>query len=246
MSLPAMSLLAVNTSSCELWTSSACVPLVEFCDHVKSIASTGLDLLEFGLDPPAKDLLQKFDRIVSWYGSSRLEFRETVRHLPITFHPAVPQDASTHAVDFYLTHAGGPHGAIPILKGFATEPKRNFVACQPFSGSVSKNWQPENFRQLAQSLTLPLEFAVGPDEEWPGAHRFSSLAETARWLASARVYVGNDSGITHLAAAVGIPVVAIFRRTDPQVWAPRGRNRVQVLTGTPGVDEVKQAIMDLI
>jgi ADP-heptose:LPS heptosyltransferase len=38
------------------------------------------------------------------------------------------------------------------------------------------------------------------------------------------MYIGNDSGITHLAAATGVPVVAIFGPTDPTIWAPRGEN----------------------
>jgi ADP-heptose:LPS heptosyltransferase len=36
------------------------------------------------------------------------------------------------------------------------------------------------------------------------------------------LYVGNDSGITHLAAAVGTPVLALFGPTDPKIWGPRG------------------------
>ncbi len=53
-----------------------------------------------------------------------------------------------------------------------------------------------------------------------------SLGDLAAWLASATAYVGNDSGITHLAAAVGTPVVALFGTTDPAVWCPRGENVV--------------------
>jgi ADP-heptose:LPS heptosyltransferase len=60
--------------------------------------------------------------------------------------------------------------------------------------------------------------------------RFENLYELACWLASARVYIGNDSGITHLAAAVGTPVVAVMGATDPAVWAPRGE-RVRVVSG---------------
>ncbi len=41
-------------------------------------------------------------------------------------------------------------------------------------------------------------------------------------LCRCRLYVGNDSGVTHLAAALGVPAVAIFGPTDPRVWAPRG------------------------
>jgi ADP-heptose:LPS heptosyltransferase len=57
----------------------------------------------------------------------------------------------------------------------------------------------------------------------------------AGWLRSARVYIGNDSGITHLAAAAGAPVVAIFGPTDPAVWAPRG-DRVRLVAGK--LDEI--------
>ena len=35
--------------------------------------------------------------------------------------------------------------------------------------------------------------------------------------------VGNDSGITHLAAALGAPVIALYGPTDPAVWGPRGK-----------------------
>lgn len=56
----------------------------------------------------------------------------------------------------------------------------------------------------------------------PGAVRIDDLYLLACWLARARLYIGNDSGITHLAAAVGTPVLALFGPTDPAVWAPRG------------------------
>jgi ADP-heptose:LPS heptosyltransferase len=54
--------------------------------------------------------------------------------------------------------------------------------------------------------------------------RIDDLYELAVWLATARVYIGNDSGITHLAAAVGTPVIALFGPTDPRIWVPRGRD----------------------
>ena len=59
----------------------------------------------------------------------------------------------------------------------------------------------------------------------------ADLYELACRLAGARVFIGNDSGIAHLAAAVGTPVVALFGPTDPRVWAPRGRD-VRVLQAT--------------
>jgi ADP-heptose:LPS heptosyltransferase len=69
---------------------------------------------------------------------------------------------------------------------------------------------------------MPVHWLRGPEEELDGALRVADLYELATWLRRARIFVGNDSGISHLAAAVGTPMVAFFRVTDPRVWAPRG------------------------
>jgi heptosyltransferase III len=69
----------------------------------------------------------------------------------------------------------------------------------------------------------------------------------ASWIAGARAYIGNDAGITHLAAAAGAPVVAIFGPTDPVLWAPRGP-RVRIVAGdlqNISVDEVLSAVTAL-
>jgi len=65
------------------------------------------------------------------------------------------------------------------------------------------------------------------------------LRTLAGVLARCSVYVGNDSGVSHLAAAVGAPTVAIFGPTDPRVWGPRGP-RVQTVGGPDagGLDAV--------
>jgi ADP-heptose:LPS heptosyltransferase len=63
--------------------------------------------------------------------------------------------------------------------------------------------------------------------------RGESLGSVAVRLAGATVVVSNDSGIAHLAAGLGAPVVAIFGPTDPVTWRPRGP-RVVAVGGTPG------------
>lgn len=55
-----------------------------------------------------------------------------------------------------------------------------------------------------------------------------SLVELAGFLSVCEAYVGNDSGVTHLAAALGIPVVALYGPTDPETWGARGP-RVTIL-----------------
>ena len=52
-------------------------------------------------------------------------------------------------------------------------------------------------------------------ENWP-------LLPTVALIAQATVFIGHDSGLTHLAAALGRPTVAIFGPTDPEIWGPRG------------------------
>ncbi|HUS08591.1 MAG TPA: glycosyltransferase family 9 protein [Bryobacteraceae bacterium] len=209
----------------EVWVAEPNVPLIRFADKVRSIGSTGLDRVELGLDTPALEMLRSFDSIVSWYGSNRSAFRDAMAGFPITFHDALPRGGA-HATDFYMEQVGGREGAIPRIS--CRRRRIGFVAVHPFSGSPGKNWPLENFRALARSLPWPVCFTAGPDEPLEGAVRFNNLYELACWLAEARLYIGNDSGITHLAAAVGTPVLAIFGPTDPLIWAPRGSN-VQVL-----------------
>jgi ADP-heptose:LPS heptosyltransferase len=184
---------------------------------------------------------------VSWYGANRTEFREQVRGLglPFEFLNALPEHgAKIHAADCFLKQAGGDSLAVPRIE-CEQAVREDFAVIHPFSGSARKNWPLDRFRELAAQLPLPVRWCAGPEEALEPAARFENLYELACWLASARVYIGNDSGITHLAAAVGTPVVAIFGATDPAVWAPRG-DRVSVVGGGSlneiTLDEVLEAV----
>ena len=234
LSLPALE--SLQTGYTEVWVSGPNVPLVRFAHRVRSIAATGLNLLGI-TDPSARllDELRSFDSIISWYGANRPEFRETVASLdlPFTFHQALPvgSDLSAcsrpygprlHATDYYLEQVGCPPGAIPRIQCDAA--RERFAVIQPFSGSPRKNWPLEKFRALARGLerTMPVSWCAGrEDPPLAGAVRIDDLCDLACWLARAGLYIGNDSGITHLAAAVGTPVLALFGPTDPAVWAPR-------------------------
>ncbi len=228
---PAME--SLRSEFTEVWVPSAVAPLVQFADAVRCIAYTGLDVV--GLPDrllPAR--LCEFDRIVSWYGANRPEFVEAVRELPFEFHTALPAaDCTLHATDFFLTQVGAPPGALPTIH---TEPKHAApTVIHPFSGGRTKNWPLENFQAVAQQLG-DVCWLAGPEEELDGATRFDSLADVASCIAGAKFYIGNDSGITHLAAAVGTPVIAIFGPSDPRIWAPRGL-KVHVLLN-PSPDDV--------
>ncbi len=136
--------------------------------------------------------------------------------------PPVPggRDAST-------TFAGG-HG----------------LCIHPGSGSNRKNWPSDRFLEVAEAAherwKVPVRIVLGPAETdqqsfWreQGRSRFDlqidpPLKEVFRSLPHAALYLGNDSGITHLAASLGVPTLALFGPTDPNLWAPRGP-RVKVL-----------------
>lgn len=191
----------------------------------RSLYAAGLDSLR--LAEATLEKLHGFSRIVSWYGAQREDFRRQVSGLPFEFHRALPPEGcAAHAVDYYLAQVGARPGAIPRLPCRA--PSAGYAVIHPFSGSARKNWPLERFRAVAQILSrrMPVYWCAGPEEEMPEAVRFPDLHGLSRWLAAAGVYLGNDSGVSHLAAACGVPVVALFGPTDPRVWAPRGCVRV--------------------
>ncbi len=120
---------------------------------------------------------------------------------------------------------------------------RGFLAMHPGSGSARKNWPPERFARLhalARRADQPVLMIEGEaDQEsvqrlyrrlpWkPPVARRLDLAVLAALLSRAGAFIGNDSGVSHLAAATGTPTVALFGATDPALWAPRGR-RVAIL-----------------
>ena len=96
-----------------------------------------------------------------------------------------------------------------------------------------------------------VHWCVGPAEEGvtlPADAKVlsePSLTALARCLTAARDYVGNDSGVTHLAAACGTRTTAVFGPTKPHVWAPRGAH-VRAVRGAPWprVDDVLSALLD--
>ncbi len=240
---PAMESLRAEYT--EVWVPGAVVPLVRFADRVRSIASTGIDVFGIpGMDAPRS--LAAFDEIVSWYGTQRPEFRGALESLgvPCRFFDALPNEANLHAADFFARQVGADIPAVPRIPCDAI--RNEAIWLHPFSGSARKNWPYERFEELARQLNpiAPVEWAADS-----GGNRFSDLYELARRLAGARAYVGNDSGISHLAAAAGAPSVGLFGASDPSIWGLRGervrtvvREQVSLIT----VDEVADGLKGLL
>jgi len=130
------------------------------------------------------------------------------------------------------------------------------IALHPGSGSPKKNWHAERFAALAERLAayggltpivLTGEADAGVARELarlaPAVPHVNGLAlvEVAALLSACAAYVGNDSGITHLAASLGIPVVALFGPTDPALWGARGA-RVRTICSTGSAAEALASI----
>jgi hypothetical protein len=133
--------------------------------------------------------------------------------------------------------------APPLLPIPATGAKHDIVI-HPGSGAKRKNWPADSFVELTRRLMhgrRAVEWILGPAEEEitrpAGVPLLNepSLVVLAGALAASRLYIGNDSGITHLAAAVGCPTVAVFGPTNPATWAPPGAH-VKVICGAPWPD----------
>ena len=240
LALPALEHLVSDYT--EIWAPSAIVPLIEFANVVRPLSCAGIDVIGIDDRPIPKSLfdhLQSFDSIVSWYGANRPEFQRALAAtaVPTVFLRALPPpDYGGHATAFFSEQVGADADAIPRI---AVMPKamRDSAVMHPFSGSKKKNWPLARFTELAARLDCTVEWTAGPEEQLEGAKRFEDLGELASWISGARLYIGNDSGITHLAAAVGIPTLALFGPTDPNVWAPRGDN-VTLLRADP-IDELR-------
>jgi hypothetical protein len=134
-----------------------------------------------------------------------------------------------------------------------------YLLVLPGSGSIAKNWPAENFIALATKMALripslvilgPAEAALEPIFAASGLPMLAhlELAELAAIARLSAAFVGNDSGVSHLAAAAGAPGVTLFGPTDPGRWRPLGRAAVirrEPLTALPS-DEVAGAISEII
>ena len=153
--------------------------------------------------------------------------------------PGVPPEGwEQHAAHWYAK-ALGVSVSLPACVDFGPADEGFDVVIAPGSGGAAKNWPIENFESVARQFESEghhVRWCGGPAEsEWtlPSPQLPTlPLVELAPRLARSRLFIGNDSGITHLAAVSGCPTVAIFGPTDPAVWRPMGP-QVTVLQGKP-------------
>lgn len=150
----------------------------------------------------------------------------------------------TGSIPKICLHDEDIHFSDDFLKGRIADPKRNLIAIHPGSGSRQKCWPMERFARLINWLNKEIGaqvFVISGPADREIVERLKAkvndnfilvdrlpLSKLAAVIKRCNVFIGNDSGVTHLAAAMGIDALAIFGPTDPKIWGPRGE-RVKIL-----------------
>ncbi len=199
-------------------------------------------------------LFDCYSSIYSWTGSGHADFVRFLQFCrPRAYvYPARPDNTENHQIDYYLSCLGAPRNlATPRIvprtelivwshayweqNALANKP---VLALAPGSGAREKNWPVSYFRDVAQwwrHRTGGLVVVIlGPVEEERGSWgclsdgnvvaRNLTLGEIAALLIRCCLYLGNDSGMAHLAAALGVATVTVFGPSSIRQWAPRGRH----------------------
>jgi ADP-heptose:LPS heptosyltransferase len=144
---------------------------------------------------------------------------------------------------FYL---GVPRVDIPRACLFASRPEPGaYAVVHPLASAPEKAWPADRFavagRALRESGLEPV-FIGGAGEDLSAFAEFRVLAgaplsEVKTLLAGASLFVGNDSGPAHMAAAFGVPVVVLYGTSDPVIWAPWRTENV-VLAAPEGLSTI--------
>jgi heptosyltransferase-3 len=151
---------------------------------------------------------------------------------------------------FYL---GAPVGEIPQARLAADgnrdqERHQGLAVLHPVAATPEKTWPADGFlkvaRHLRQSGVEPV-FIGGPADDLSAFAEFRTLGGAPlrgikNLLAEASLFVGNDSGPAHMAAAFGLPVVVIFGVSDLEIWGP-WRTASEVIAAPGGIAQVQPA-----
>tara|TARA_B100000959_G_scaffold132018_1_gene138373 strand:- start:464 stop:1318 length:855 start_codon:yes stop_codon:yes gene_type:complete len=172
-------------------------------------------------------------------GQKTVELLRQSATLPVVCIPPFPQ-TEIHLAQFYCS---------VVQSHFAITTPQNLSDCfptgviegqyaliHPGSGSFKKNYSPLLYRELANILRQygyhKVGFIFGPVEE----EKMKEDDFTGEWiehpkdvmaladlLSHASLYIGNDSGVSHLAGFVGTQTIVLYKTTDPKIWGVLGK-----------------------
>lgn len=199
-------------------------------------------------DPELSDFLKKYDDIFLFFlsespeGAIRSAMGRRVWRIP----PRPPVGRRIHVAAFFRMKMENLGWTLALEPPAAATTAHGLVYLHPGSGSHRKNWDLDGFLAVSAALRahgVPTKFLLGPAESaLKAAVRDrgedvlapENLVALAERLEGAAGMIGNDSGVGHLAAFLGVPTVAIFGPSDPVRWRPVG-SRVAVVAGSDPV-----------
>ena len=196
-----------------------------------------------------RQLLGPAGRVISFISNGRDTWADNVRRMApqarcVFIQPRPSSDRVESIMGFHLRQLLEQGVDVdPVMPAARMNPDGP-VVIHPGSGGRDKCWPAERVESLLchlRGISRPTAVIIGeverervaPDmiDRWGRLAELiepASLMELARAIGAASVYVGNDSGPTHLGAQLGVTTIALFGPTDPRVWAPVGP-RVRVL-----------------
>jgi heptosyltransferase III len=132
------------------------------------------------------------------------------------------------------------------LFGPIVRPEWPYAVIHAVAANPAKTWTSQGFLEVARHLQqekLEPVFIAGPGEDLSPFHEYrciagAPLADTKALLANASLFVGNDSGPAHMAAAFEVPVIVLFGASDPVVWAP-WQVQSQVLVDAESIQNIR-------
>ena len=217
------------------------------------------------------DYFSEFDLIVSYlYDPDRI-FEANVRRCTARQFIAAPhrpqENALVHASQVYLQPlerlAIFDADPLPRLSFNPQANRGHALVLHPGSGSESKNWPEEKWAELVQRLLKTTDFnllLVGGEAEGERLKRLSRsagnsmspsrlrlaqnlpLVELARLMENCQIFVGHDSGISHLAAALGLSGLVLWADTSEKIWRPPSE-RMTVLRHSGGLAELPVSLV---
>lgn len=145
---------------------------------------------------------------------------------------------------FYL---GAENSGIPRASLFAPGEAPiagSYAVIHPFASQPDKTWPADRFLAIARGLDVTPVFLGGPGDDLSSfaAHRtFANqpLSEVKRLMRHAALFIGNDSGPAHIAAAFGVPMIVLFGSSDPRIWRP-WRTAGESLTNPGGIGAISE------
>jgi len=135
-----------------------------------------------------------------------------------------------------------------VVEGPVERPAQPFGVIHAVAAAPEKAWRVDGFLAVAEYLKRsglePVFIGASSDNlepfrEYRRVHG-APLAEIKKLLSAASLFVGNDSGPAHMAAAFGVPVVEIFGGSDAAIWGP-WRTAAEVVTAPGGIAGVETA-----